>query len=137
MANLTEILQNYANADYDVLVSMAQKSLTKILPACKKVDKENDGFLMVSGIVLSAVGADGKLSELEKKFVCDVLGIKEATFNNFIKLYDDSFAAVVDKFADSLDEDTKALTLTLVACIAACDERITVEESSFIRKILE
>lgn len=26
---------------------------------------------------------------------------------------------------------------TLVACVAACDEKITLEESAFIRKILD
>lgn len=137
MANLKDILQNYVNADYDVLVAMAQKALTALLPSCKKVDKENDGFLMVSGIILSAVGADGELSQLEKNFICDVLGIKSSTFENFVKLYNDDLALLVDKFADSLDDDVKANTLTLVAAIAACDEKISLEESAFIRKILE
>ncbi|MBE6587972.1 MAG: hypothetical protein E7647_06120 [Ruminococcaceae bacterium] len=137
MASLTDILQKYVNADYDTLVTVAQKALTQLLPACREVDPENDGFLMASGIILAAVGADGVLSSLEKKFVCDVLGIKSETFDRFLKLYNEGLSELVDKFADTLEGDVKANTLTLVASVAACDEKITLEESAFIRKILD
>ncbi len=137
MANLTDILQKYVNTDYDTLVEVAQKALTELLPACKEVDPDNDGFLMVSGIILSAMAADDILTSLERKFVCDVLGITNETFDKFLKLYNDGLSELVDKFADTLDGDVKANTLTLVACVAACDEKITLEESAFIRKILD
>ena len=137
MASLTDILQKYVNADYDTLVEVAQKALTELLPACREVDPDNDGFLMVSGIILSAMAADDVLTSLEKKFVCDVLGIGDETFQKFLDLYNDGLADLVDKFADTLEGDVKTNTLTLVACVAACDEKITLEESAFIRKILD
>lgn len=137
MASLTDILQKYVNADYDTLVEVAQKALTELLPACREVDPDNDGFLMASGIILSAMAADDVLTSLEKKFVCDVLGIGDETFQKFLDLYNDGLADLVDKFADTLEDDVKTNTLTLVACVAACDEKITLEESAFIRKILD
>ena len=137
MASLTAILQKYVNADYDTLVDIAQKALTELLPACREVDPDNDGFLMASGIILSAVAADDVLTGLEKRFVCDVLGISNSTFERFLDLYNEGLADLVDKFADTLDDDVKANTLTLVAAVAACDEKVTVEETAFIRKILE
>lgn len=137
MASLTDILQKYVNADYDTLVEIAQKALTELLPACKEVDPDNDGFLMASGIILAALASDGVLTAIEKKFVCDVLGISEGIFKKFLDLYNDGLSELVDKFADTLEGDVKANTLTLVAAVAACDEKITLEESAFIRKILD
>ena len=137
MNNLRDILQKCVNTDYENLVELAQTSLIELLPACRLVDPDNDGFLMVSGIILSALAADGVLTNIERKFVCDVLGIDNETFSKFLDLYNSDLADLVDKFADSLDTRTKAATLSLVSAVAACDEKITVEETAFIKKILE
>ena len=137
MGNFKDILQTYVNADYDTLVDIARGALENLLPACRKVDPDNDGFLMVSGIILSALGADNVLSELEIQFVCDVLTIDGDTFESFTKLYHEGLEDSVDKFADTLEGDVKANTRILILTVAACDESITVDESDFIKKILE
>lgn len=137
MANFKDILQTYVNADYDTLVEIAQRALTELLPACKEVDPDNDGFLMVSSIILTALAADDVLTSLERKFVCDVLGITNEKFDRFLKLYNDGLEDYVDKFADTLDGDVKENTRILILAVAACDEKITIDESDFIKKIIE
>ena len=110
--------------------------MVNLLPVCKKVDAENDGFMMISSIVLSAIGADGKLTALERKFLGDVMGLSDENISKYIKMYNSKMAELVDHFADSLSADIKADTAMLVISIAACDEKISHEETAFIRKLL-
>ncbi len=131
-----ELMQKYVNSDYSTLVNLAQKALVNLIPVCKKVDADNDGFMMVSSIILSAIGADGVLSVLEKKFLGDVLGLDNDTVSKYIKMYNSKMADLVDHFADSLSTDIKADTVMLVCCVAACDEKISREETAFIRKLM-
>ena len=81
MATFNELMQKMVNSDYSVLVSFAQEALVNLLPACKKVDPENDGLFMATSIILSAIGADGVLTGLEKKMLADALG------QNFMLLF--------------------------------------------------
>ena len=137
MASFNELMQKYVNADYSTLVSLAKKAMVNLIPVCKKVDTDNDGFMMLTSIVLSAIGADGKLSALEAKFLRDVMGLDDATIDKYIKMYNSKMPALVDHFVDTLGGDIKADTLVLVTCIAACDETISREECAFIRKLMD
>ena len=57
-----DLMRSYVNEDYDVLVATAKKTFNEFYPVCKQLDKDNDGFVLVTAIILSAIGADGKLS---------------------------------------------------------------------------
>ena len=117
-------------------MAFSQKALANLIPVCKKVDPDNDGFMMVSSLVLSAIGADGTLTALERKFLGDVLGLSDENISKYIKMYNSRMADLVDHFADSLTTDIKADTAMLIICICACDEKISREETAFIRKLL-
>lgn len=136
MATFNELMQKYVNEDYSTLVAFSQKALANLIPVCKKVDPDNDGFMMVSSLVLSAIGADGTLTALERKFLGDVLGLSDENISKYIKMYNSRMADLVDHFADSLTTDIKADTAMLIICICACDEKISREETAFIRKLL-
>ena len=136
MATFNELMQKYVNEDYSTLVAFSQKALANLIPVCKKVDPDNDGFMMVSSLVLSAIGADGTLTALERKFLGDVLGLSAENISQYIKMYNSRMADLVDHFADSLTTDIKADTAMLIICICACDEKISREETAFIRKLL-
>jgi uncharacterized tellurite resistance protein B-like protein len=137
MATFNELMQKMVNSDYSVLVSFAQEALVNLLPACKKVDPENDGLFMATSIILSAIGADGVLTGLEKKLLADALGQNEDTIQQFIKLYDSRMAELVDNFADNMPDEIKSHVIMLVTSVAAVDEKISREETALIRKIME
>ena len=136
MATFNELMQKYVNEDYSTLVAFSQKALANLIPVCKKVDPDNDGFMMVSSLVLSAIGADGTLTALERKFLGDVLGLSDENISKYIKMYNSRMADLVDHFAASLTTHIKADTAMLIICICACDEKISREETAFIRKLL-
>lgn len=137
MANsFNELMQDFVNTDYSKLVAMAGQAMANLIPVCKQVDPDNDGFMMLSSIVLAAVGADGKLSGMEKQFLCDVMGLDGATVDKYIGMYNANMPELVDRFVDTLGGDIKNNAVMLVCCIAACDETISREETAFIRKLL-
>ncbi len=131
-----ELMQDYVNEDYSVLVATAKKTFNEFYPVCKQIDKENDGFVLVTAIILSAVGADGKLTALETQFLKDVIGLTDDTIDNLIKLYTGKEEAVIDDIVDRLDDDLKVSIVTFVCCLCACDETIKREESAYIRRLI-
>lgn len=136
MASFSELMQKYVNSDYETLVLLAQKALVNLLPACKAVDKENDGLFMATSIILSAIAADGVLTGLEKKLLKDALGQDDATIQKFISMYDSRMVELVDTFADNINDDIKANVVMLVTAVAAVDEKISKEETTLIKKLL-
>lgn len=135
--SLYDTLQNLVNKDYDELLGFAKIALGKLLPACQAVDKENNGVLMATSIILSAIGADGKLSAIEKKFLHDLLDLTDDQIDTYIGMYDSRMAELTDQFADALTPELKANVIMLVASVAACDETISADETAFIKKLLE
>lgn len=136
MATFEEVLQNYVNLDYPVLVDIAKKALVELIEPCKKVDPDNKGVMMMTSIMLSAIGADGTLTALERSFLRDVLDLDDDTISKFIKLYDSRMVELVDQFADKLSSDIKVNVTTLCLCVVAVDEKISREETAFIRKLI-
>ena len=131
-----DLMQRFVNEDYDTLLSFAKTSLGKVLPAFEVVDEENKGMFMVTSIILSAIGADGSLTAIERRFLKDLLGIDDEAVSKMITMYDSSMAELTDSFEDNMPSEIKTDTLMLVTAIAACDEKISSEESAFIRKLM-
>lgn len=136
MATFNDLMQKFVNSDYETLVGFGQQALVKLLPICKKVDPEHEGFFMVSSIILAAIGADGVLTGLEKKFLGDVMGLKDENVDTFIKMYDSKMVELVDRFVDDINDEIKAHTVMLVSAVCAVDEKISREETAFIHKLL-
>lgn len=136
MATFNELMQKMVNEDYDTLVKFAQASLVRVMPQCKAVDKEHDGMFMAVSLILTAIAADGVLTGLEKRFLADALGMDKDTVQKFIALYDSRMDELVDKFADSLSTEGKADVMMLVTCVAAVDEKISKDETAFIKKLM-
>ncbi len=137
MATFEELLQHYVNLDYEDLLATAKKAIVELLPVCKEVDKDNNGFMMLTSIMLTAIGADGVLTNLERTFLKDALGVDDDTVSKFIKLYDSRMVELVDQFADKISHEVKVNVLTLVLCIASVDEKISREETAILRKLLD
>ena len=136
MSKFNELMRKYVNEDYSTLVGLAQTSVNILMPVCKKIDAENEGFMVLTSMILSAVAADGVLTGKEKQFLCDVLNIRPDTVDKMIKMYSGNMDELTDKIADAGSDDLKFAVVNLVAAIAACDETIKREEAAFIHKLM-
>lgn len=135
--SVNDTLQNLVNKDYNELLGFAEIAIGKIYPACQAIDEENNGVLMMTSIILSAIAADGKLTELEKKFIQELLNLSNEQMERYTASYDSEMAELTDKFADALTPELKAAVVMLVSTVAACDETISREETAFIQKLLD
>jgi len=137
MTTFNELMQKYVNTDYPVLVDLAKEAVNRLMPACKNVDPEHNGCFMLASILLSAIGADEVLTALEKKMLCDVMGLDDSGVEKLISMYDSKMPGLIDHFVDNMGEDLKADTIMLITVFAAVDEKISREETAFIRKLFE
>ena len=136
MATFNELMQKMVNTDYPDLVAFAQEAATRLMPHCKAVDKEYDGFFMLTALILSSIGADGVLTGLEKKMLTDALGIEEENIQKLIGMYDSRMVELADHFVDNMGSDVKADALMLITAFAAVDEKISKEETGLIKKLM-
>jgi len=137
MSGFNELMQKYVNTDYPVLLDLAKEAIRRLMPACKQVDPEHNGYYMLASMILSAIGRDGVLSALEKKLLMDATGIKTEEVGKFLAMYDPQMPDLVNHFCDNMGDDLKADTVMLVTIFSAVDEKISKEETEFIRKLLE
>ena len=137
MSSFNELMQKYVNTDYEVLLDLAKEATKRLMPYCEAVDPEHNGFYMLTALVLSAIGADGVLTALEHKMLCDVFGLDNDAVKKLISMYDSKMVELADYFADHMGADTKADAIMLITIFAAVDEKISKEETQFIRKLFE
>lgn len=135
--SFNELMQEMVNEDYKTLVGLAKSSIADIMPVCKKMDDEHNGIFLLMSIMLTAIGADGKLSNLERDFLIDVLGLNNSQISDFIKLYDSRMVELTDKFVECLDSNEKAAAIMLVTATCAVDETIKREETALIHKLFD
>ena len=136
MSSFNELMQKYVNTDYEVLVDLAKEAVRRLMPYCQKVDPDHKGNYMLASLILSAIGADGVLTALESKMLSDVMGLNTEEIKKLIAMFDNRMADLADHFADNMNADTKADTLMLITVLAAVDEKISKEETAFIKKLM-
>ena len=136
MSGFNELMQKYVNTDYEVLVDLAKEAVRRLMPYCQKVDPDHKGNYMLASLILSAIGADGVLTTLESRMLSDVMGLNTDEIKKLIAMFDNRMADLADHFADNMNADTKADTLMLITVLAAVDEKISKEETAFIKKLM-
>ena len=137
MHSLNELVQNYINTDYEMLVALAREAVHRLSPHCRTVDPDHDGNFMLASLILSAIGADRMLSPLESKILGDILGLDDAGIQELINMYNEQMEYLVNHFADNMGETIKADVITLIAALAAADQEVSIEESAFLLKLLQ
>ena len=135
MADFNQMMQDIVNKDYDELVSFGKIALGKIMPVLKAVDADNDGMLVLTSIVLASIGADGTLTALESKWLKDVMGLNDETIDNMIKLYSSKMEDLTDALFDNAPQEFKGDLMMFVLSILAVDEKISKEETAFVKKL--
>ena len=137
MSSFNELMQKYVNTDYPVLLDLAKEAIRRLTPACRQVDPQHNGYYMLSSIILSAVGRDGVLTTLEKKLLMEATNITEQEVSKLLAMYDPKMPDLVNYFCDNMGDDLKADAIMLVTIFCAVDEKISKEETEFIRKLFE
>ena len=135
MADFYQMMQDFVNKDYDELVAFGKQAFVNVYPVCKAADKETDGFILMTSILLSAIGADGTLTGLEKQWLRDVMNLNDEQIDNLIKMYDPKMVDLVDTLFDASPANFKADLMILVLSILAVDEKISKEETAFVKKL--
>ena len=142
MATLNEILQGYVNLSYDQLLSIAKPECRKFANAVLSALDDNDetasrALLMFFAVML---GADGRLTALEHKFMNDILEADHAyedTCEMVAALSCSESREIMDNLIDSLPSEAKAAGLTLALCFCAVDETISREEVAYFKKLMD
>ena len=134
---LREILQDFVNEPYEKLVEMAKESICDLAPIFDELSEDGNGSQCLVGFMATSLAVDGKLSELEYKFVCDVLG--DFTYEEVKELaamhYSDKMINLMDELADTCSSELKSKLITFCCCFLAVDETISREEVAFVQKL--
>lgn len=136
---LHEILQDFVNEPYENLVAMAKEAILELGPIFKDISKDGNGSQALVAFMATSLAVDGKLSELEYKFVCDILG--DFTYDEVKALaamhYSDEMVAALDELADSCPTELKSKLVLFCCCFLAVDETISREEVAFVKRLCE
>lgn len=134
-----QLMQQYVNAPYEVLLAVANASLNKVMPFFSSFADDGNGAGIVLPFICISIAADGKFSELEYKFISELLGIDKSYdyFKTVIQqYYSDRWLEAIDKLIDSCHDEVKESLISLCLSIVAVDEKISREENAFIAKLL-
>lgn len=137
--NYNKLLQDYVNAPYDVLLAVANDSLAKVMPVFNEIAEDGNGASIVLPFICTALAVDGKFSELEYKFIKDLLEIDQS-YDYFKSVVQNYYSAewinAVDGLIDSCPEELKTALLSFCLAFVSVDEKISKEENAFIAKLM-
>ena len=136
---LKQILQDFVNEPYEKLVDMAIAAFADIKNTFEKVAPGVDATQLMVSLFATSLAVDGKLTELECKFVSDIFN--GVTYNEIKELVEAHHSAemvsFIDEFVDGCPVEIKSKLLTLCCCFLAVDETISRDEIAFIYKLCE
>ena len=137
---LREYLQDLVNESYENLVACACDALVNLLDRLNQLgfnEEENSSFVVLLYIA-SSIASDGKITELEKKFLKDVIKISDEQIDILFNLGSDpELVQTLDNIFDLHDNEVCVNVLMIVSCLVAIDETINRDEIAFIEKLLE
>lgn len=141
MSAFEELMQSYVNRDYKELLEIAKHSFAEIRPylatTANEIEDASVSKLLVA-IIGTCIGTDDQLTPLEISFVKDITG-QDADFTSEIASYynDEASRDFVDALFDNCPRDIKPAFFAFCVSFLAVDERISREEVSFIRRLLD
>lgn len=136
---LKEILQDFVNESYESLLGMAKLALAELTPVFADLADGGNGAKFVVPFFATSLAVDGKFTEKEYRFVCDLFGdISYEEMKSLVEMhYNAEVIEMVDGLADSCPVKLKSKLITLCCCFLAVDETISREEVAFINKLCE
>ena len=133
-----ELMQQYVDAPYEVLVEKANRDVDLIEADLDGCDVSVDD--VVIPVVLTCFGTDGEFTDRGYNFLHDVIAdltyeqakdCVQAFYNEQEESEND-----VDELVDGLTDDMKAVFLDLVCCVLAVDGKLSAPEVNFIKKLI-
>ena len=139
IAKFNALMQEYVDKSYDELYNIANEALAISMDFFNSAAKDGNGAPYVVLFLSTILAIDGKFTELEYKFLNELLGggvDYNAAKANVQSHYNDEAFNLADKLIDSCNDDMKTTLLMLVTCFAAVDQTISVEEARYIAKLM-
>lgn len=135
---LNEILQDFVNEPYESLVGIAKASIANLAPIFAKIAEDGKPAKFIIPFFATSLAVDGKLSELEYKFVCDVFfDMPYEEVKQLVQMhYSEKMVSMVDQLIDSCPVELKSQLVTLCCAFLAVDETISREEVAFVQRLL-
>lgn len=130
-----ELLQNYVNADFDTLASIAKDCIDELYPVFEQsCDSKDAPALLILGTIATCIASDGKFTELEYEFLAEISGkYNYQDLKNFVSEFRSLKSVNATKrIIDSLDGEDKQRLLTVCLCVCAVDETIKREETELL-----
>ena len=109
------LMQEYVNKSYDELLSIANNALGIAMEIFNGIAKDGNGAPYVVPFMSTTLAIDGKFTELEYKFLNDLLGggvDYDAAKANVQSHYSDDAINFVDQIIDACPAEMKAVLLT-------------------------
>ena len=136
MDHYNHLLNTFVNLPYDELVTRAKLLLPDVYVELSLLADDGDGTGFLFALVGTGIVADEQLSDLEYLFLCDTLGI-EGSFaqakKQFETYFQDDWSEVIFRVLSGLSDDARVKLAHFVLCFLAVDERISVEENSYMQ----
>ena len=144
MSQFNEILRHYVNMSYDELLSTANESLAELCSALSEFFKDYSGEDPTADILMlllaNCLGADGQLTDLECRFVNDLLEANHSrdTILSLIHVHKNAEAEhLLDSLMGAMNPAASARMLAVCLCILAVDETITRDEVALVTRLLD
>nr|MBR6777822.1 hypothetical protein [Clostridia bacterium] len=138
--SFNELLQEFVNKSYDELLNIASGALNVMVPAFNSIADDGNGAKFVIPFMCTTLAVDGSFTELEYKFLNDLLGggVDYAGAKAQVQAhYSADMIEIVDQIIDACGEDLKTAILVFCLCFTAVDETITRDEAAFIAKLIQ
>ena len=139
MSSLSELLKKYVNTDYDELLALANYNFGFFKETLDKAFGKDDAATAVMVIFSACTGVDGKLTQLEYKFIRDFTETDvdyDTVLAMVSALGDAKGRELADKIVDALNDDQKSNLLSFCLCFLAVDETISRDEIDFLIKLM-
>lgn len=136
---LKELLQEFVDKSYEELVDLASYSLVALCNEIEELSPEHAEIssMVVAGYLAASVAADGKITPLENKFLCEVLGMDNELADFLLALgKNPQQVELLDQLFDSASVEFKKIALAFCLSLIAIDETINRDEVAFIEKLL-
>ncbi len=140
MLEMEKLFKEYEKLSYDDRREMLTELAQDIIPVVELMTKGREKFEL---LVLAACSADGKLGVEEYALVRDATG-QDFSFDSLARTLGDIDSKNLQKEADEavdsfgeISQEIKSEMVSFCLCLCSADNRFTLKEKSFIKKLLK
>ena len=120
-------LENYARINYKIVYDYLSKTQNK-----------DTALKVVNGCIFTCVAVDGKLSNAEQEFICNIMSgyNKNEVFEIASEFYNKEAQDIVKKLINYLPNDVKEAYVKMCIAVLAVDKKISSLENTFLKNFI-